>query len=166
MWTALVPDLFTRTHESWHDHLGGLPPGMLLARPGPEANPVGWIAWHALRVQDDHLADLVSGTQVWHQGWADRFSLPYDRDAIGYGQSTEEVGHFQADSALLLGYADAVHARTLEIVAQLGDDDPERIVDERWDPPVTLGVRLVSVVNDVTQHVGQVGYALGILATH
>ena len=31
------------------------------------------------------------------------------------------------------------------------------------DPPVTLGVRLVSVVNDDTQHAGQASYVRGLL---
>jgi DinB superfamily len=162
MWTALVTDLFDRTHESWHDLLGKLDADRLVHRPGPDANSPGWIAWHALRVQDDHLAALADRPQVWHEGWSDRLDLPYDTDATGYGQSSAEVAAFRCDPALLLGYADAVHERTLEIVAALADDDLERIVDERWDPPVMLGVRLVSVVNDVTQHVGQVGYALGL----
>lgn len=162
MWNALVTDLLGRTQESWHEHLEGLSPEVLVARPAPDANPAGWIAWHALRVQDDHLATLADRPQVWHDGWADRFDLPYDPDAIGYGQDAGEVGVFRADAELLLGYADAVHARTLEILEQLADDDLDRVVDDAWDPPVTLGVRLVSVVNDVTQHVGQVGYVLGL----
>lgn len=163
MWTTLVTDLFGRTQESWHEQLGGLDPELLVARPAPDANPAGWTAWHALRVQDDHLAPLTGRPQVWHEGWADRFDLPYDTDATGFGQDAAEVGAFTADAGLLLGYADAVHARTLEIVEQLGDDDLDRVVDDSWDPPVTLGVRLVSVVNDVTQHAGQVGYVLGLL---
>ncbi len=41
--------------------------------------------------------------------------------------------------------------------------DLDVVVDERWDPPVTLGVRLVSVVNEVNQHVGQAAYVRGLL---
>jgi hypothetical protein len=68
------------------------------------------------------------------------------------------------DSAdLLLDYATAVHTRTAEFVRDLTDDDLDRIVDERWDPPVTLGVRLVSVLDDDLQHVGQAAYVRGAL---
>lgn len=162
MWLPLVVDLFGRTHEALHEHLAGLTEEQLTWRPDPAANPVGWTAWHAVRVQDDHLAKLVDRAQVWHEGWQERFDLPYPGDAIGYGHTAEEVGAFQGTTELLLGYADAVHARTLEILEELADDDPERVVDTRWEPPVTLKVRLVSVVNDVTQHIGQIGYVLGL----
>lgn len=164
MWTSIVADLFGRTQETLHEQLAGLSADELLWRPDPDANPVGWLAWHALRVQDDHLAHLAGRGQVWHDGWRDRFDLPYPADAIGYGHSSAEVGAFAATAELLLGYADAVHERTLEVLHQLAEDDLDRVVDTSWDPPVTLAVRLVSVVNDVTQHVGQVGYVLGLAA--
>ena len=52
----------------------------------------------------------------------------------------------------------------MAVVGTVTDDDLDRIVDERWDPPVTLAVRLVSVVDDCLQHAGQAAYARGILS--
>ncbi len=43
-------------------------------------------------------------------------------------------------------------------------EDLDRVVDKRWNPPVTLGVRLVSILNDDVQHVGQAAYVRGLLA--
>ena len=83
----------------------------------------------------------------------------------GYGMSTEEVGQVRVSADLLVEYADAVHRQTLDYLDGLSDDDLDRIVDKRWDPPVTLGARLVSVVNDDTQHLGQAGYVRGLLTT-
>ena len=57
----------------------------------------------------------------------------------------------------------AVHARTVEYLGGLTDDDLARVVDRSWDPPVTLGVRLVSVISDDLQHVGQAAYVRGVL---
>ena len=56
-----------------------------------------------------------------------------------------------------------MHERTLSYLAGLTDGDLDRVVDESWDPPVTLGVRLVSILNDDTQHVGQAAYVRGLL---
>nr|WP_284290675.1 DUF664 domain-containing protein [Angustibacter aerolatus] len=81
----------------------------------------------------------------------------------GYGHSAEQVAAVRAPSDLLAGYAEAVSQRTLEYVQSLTDDDLERVVDTRWDPPVTLGVRLASVVGDDLQHLGQAAYARGLL---
>ena len=63
----------------------------------------------------------------------------------------------------LVGYFDAVAARTGDFLRGLSAKDLDRVVDEGWDPPVTLGVRLVSVLNDDDQHVGQAAYVRGLV---
>jgi hypothetical protein len=63
---------------------------------------------------------------------------------------------------VLTGYYAAVHARTTDFLGGLTDADLDRVVDKSWDPPVTLGVRLLSVLNDDTQHVGQAAYVRGL----
>ena len=143
----------------------GLTPDELTQRVGPEANTIAWLAWHLVRVQDDHVADVADSEQVWtRDDWVGRFGLPFPAEATGYGFSPEQVGQVRVPSAdLLLDYAAAVHARTAEFLQGLSDDDLDRIVDTRWDPPVTLGVRLVSVLSDDLQHVGQAAFVRGLL---
>jgi uncharacterized damage-inducible protein DinB len=163
-------ELLTHAYEQIQDILrravDGLGAEQLSARVGPEANTVGWLAWHLLRVQDDHVADVAGVEQVWTaQRFAERFGLPFDPAATGYGFSPEEVAAVRIDSAdLLLEYGQAVHAQTARFLEGLSDGDLDRVVDTRWDPPVTLGVRLVSVLADDLQHVGQAAYVRGLLA--
>jgi hypothetical protein len=160
----LLTDSLERVRESVAAVLDGLSPDDVTYRPTPDANPIGWLVWHLTRIQDDHVADVADTEQVWTaQGFANRFDLPYDTNDHGYGHSPEQVGAFRAEAELLAQYYDATHRRTLEYVAGLAPEDLDRVVDERWDPPVTLGVRLVSVVNDDTQHVGQAAYVRGLL---
>ena len=161
----LLVDGFDRIHESLRAAIDGLSPDRLAHRIAPGANPVGWLAWHLLRVQDDHVADVAGREQVWTaEGWVERFGLDLDPAATGYGMDDAEVDRVRIPSAdLLLGYSDAVHARTLEFLRRTSADDLDRIVDESWDPPVTLGVRLVSVLSDDLQHVGQAAYVRGLL---
>ena len=64
---------------------------------------------------------------------------------------------------VLLGYLGEVQARTTAMLEGLAPDDLDRVVDRRWDPPVTLGVRLVSIADDCLQHVGQAAYVRGLL---
>ena len=153
-----IAETFTRTVE-------GLGPDDLARRVAPGANPIGWLAWHLLRVQDDHVADVAGTEQVWTaDGWAGRFGLPVDDAATGYGMSEAEVDAVRVPSAdLLLDYSRAVHARTAEFLRGLSDGDLDRVVDTNWDPPVTLGVRLVSVLSDDLQHLGQAAYVRGLL---
>lgn len=160
----LLIESLERVLESGRTVVDGLTPDQLAARPAPDANSIGWLVWHLARVQDDHVADVAGTEQVWTaQGYADRFGLPFEVGDIGYGHSSEQVGRVRADAELLASYLSAVHAQTVSYLRGLSADDLDRVVDERWDPPVTLGVRLVSVVNDDTQHVGQAAYVRGLL---
>lgn len=162
---GLLIDAFGRVHEDLPHVVHGLSREDLLWRPDPDANSIGWLVWHLTRVQDDHLAGVSGGAQVWSEAGCDeRFGLPYPPRAIGYGQGSDEVGAFTAgDSALLTGYHAAVHEETVRVVEGLTQADFERVVDRNWDPPVTAAVRLVSVVNDITQHLGQAAYVRGML---
>ena len=54
-------------------------------------------------------------------------------------------------------------ANSIALLGQVAADDLDRIVDTRWTPAVTLGVRLVSVINDSMQHVGQAAFVRGCL---
>ncbi|MFF2197920.1 DinB family protein [Streptomyces sp. NPDC058157] len=163
--TDVLADGFGRIREVVHEAVGGLGAEMLNTRPDPEANSIAWLVWHLTRIQDDHVAGVAGQEQVWRAGgWADRFALPLPVEDHGYGHTAQQAGTVRVDSAdLLLGYHDAVHEASLRYVRGLAAADLERIVDERWDPPVTLGVRLVSVLADDLQHAGQAAYVRGLL---
>ncbi|GAA2295937.1 DinB family protein [Streptomyces kunmingensis] len=156
---------YGRIQEEVHAAVEGLSPDDLHARSGGEANSIAWLIWHLARVQDDHIADAAGLEQVWlAKGWADRFALPLPESDTGYGHTSKQVGQVKVESGeLLLGYYDAVHEQTLGFLGGLEDAALDRIVDENWDPPVTLGARLVSVLSDDLQHVGQAAYARGLL---
>jgi len=130
-------------------------------RPDPGANSIAWLIWHLSRVQDDHVADLAQAEQVWPQ-WRERFALPFGKWATGYGQGATEVAAVRASGDLLSGYHQAVHELTMRYVAGITPAELERIVDTRWDPPVTAAVRLVSVIGDTMQHLGQAAYVRGL----
>jgi hypothetical protein len=160
----LLTDAFERTREGVHELLSDLDDDALAWRPEPHANSIAWLVWHLLRVQDDHVADVAGTEQVWTaQDYVGRFGLPFADSETGYGQTSEEVGQVRPGSSLLREYADAVTDATFAFLATIGPDDLDRVVDERWEPPVTLGVRLVSVLDDDAQHVGQAAYVKGLL---
>jgi hypothetical protein len=161
----LLVDAFGRVRDVVHRAVDGLDADQLQFRVDGEANSIAWLVWQLTRVQDSHVAEAAHTEQVWlADGWSDRFGLPFPRQATGYGQSADDVVAVRVESPeLLLGYHDAVHEQTVRYVEGLTDADLERIVDESWDPPVTLGVRLVSVVSDDLQHGGQAGLVRGIV---
>jgi hypothetical protein len=161
----LLVDAVGRIRQVVHRVVDGLTAEQLAFRIDPEANSIAWLVWHLTRIQDDHLADATQAEQVWTaQGWAERFGLPFDPRDTGYGHRAEEVGAVRVESGeLLVGYYDAVHQQTIRSLEQLTDADLDRVVDRSWDPPVTLGVRLVSVIADDLQHTGQAALVRGIL---
>jgi Protein of unknown function (DUF664) len=161
----LLVDAFGRIRKVVHQVVDGLTPEQLAFRVDPGANSIAWLVWHLTRIQDDHLAGVAQTEQVWtSQGWVERLGLPFDPLDTGYGHRAEEVAAVQVEPGeLLVDYYDAVHQRTTLFVEGLGDADLGRIVDRSWDPPVTLGVRLVSVLADDLQHAGQAAFVRGIL---
>ena len=162
--SEVLSDGFGRISEGVTALLDGMSVDDLAHRPEPGANPVGWLVWHLLRVQDDHVAGVAGQEQVWTaDGWFERSGVPLDAADIGYGHSDEQVGDVRLDAELLAGYSEAVHARTAQILAAMTDADLDVVVDDSWDPPVTAGVRLVSVLGDDLQHLGQAGYVRGLL---
>ncbi len=160
----LLTDGFDRVREVVHATLDGLDADQLAYRVDDTANSIGWLVWHLTRVQDDHIAAAAGSEQVWlSDGWAKRFALPFEEHATGYGQTADEVGQLRVAPADLLGYHDAVHERTVSYLDTLSAADFERVVDENWNPPVTLAVRLVSVFSDDLQHAGQAAYVRGLI---
>lgn len=163
--SGLLTDAFGRVAESVHRTVKGLDAQMLMARVDPDANSIAWLIWHLTRIQDDHIADILETDQIWlSAGWVDRFRLPLPPADTGYGHSSDDVAAVVVDSPdLLLGYFDEVHDRTMHLVGGVSDDELDRIVDENWTPAVTLGVRLVSVLADDLEHVGQAAFVRGVL---
>jgi len=162
---ALLLELYGRIPPLVGRAVGGLDAERLVWRAAPGANTIGWLAWHLARVQDHHVAELTGDTQVWAaDGWSARFGLQPDPSNTGYGHSGAEVAAVRPQSAsVVVDYLLAVDRRTRSLLAGLGPADLDVIVDRRWDPPVTMGVRLVSVADDCLQHAGQAAFVRGLL---
>ena len=162
---ALLDELFERIPDHVHRAVDGLSAADLTTAPAPGANTIGWLVWHLTRIQDHHVADLLGREQVWTTGpWPVHFGLESDPDDTGYGHSADQVASVRPDSpGTLIDYYEAVAARTAELLAGATAADLDRVVDLRWDPPVTLGVRLVSIADDDIQHAGQAAYVRGLL---
>jgi uncharacterized damage-inducible protein DinB len=156
----LLVDAFGRVREEVHAAVDGLTEDELAVRLDADANSIAWLVWHLTRVQDDHVSDAFGIEQVWPK-WRERFGLTGDR--VGYGDTTEQVARVRAGAELLTAYYDEVYQQTIDLVSDVTDEDLPRIVDERWDPPVTLSVRLVSVISDCLQHAGQAAFVRGIV---
>jgi uncharacterized damage-inducible protein DinB len=164
----LLTDAFDRIRETVLDVVSGLTPDQLMQRLDPDANSIGWLVWHLTRVQDDHIAAAFGVRQVWREGsWAVRFGLSDGTMEIGYGHSSAQVAavsaKVSADPALLVEYHEATHQQTVKHVSSTSDDDLPRVVDRSWNPPVTLAVRLISVIDDDMQHVGQAAFVRGVV---
>jgi hypothetical protein len=162
--TELLVDAFERIRDAVHPAVNGLSRDELAFRPEDNSNSIAWLVWHLTRIQDDHVAGLDGREQVWTaNGWAERFALSLDLSDTGYGHGPEHVAMVTADDLSLLGYFEDVHDKTLDFVRTLADEDLSRVVDRSWDPPVTMRVRLMSVIADDLQHAGQAAYVRGIL---
>ena len=158
----LLTDAFGRISETVHEAVHGLTESQLAERLDQDANSIAWLLWHLTRVEDDHVAGAFGVPQVWTE-YGKRFELPFGDSSTGYGHTSAQVAQVTASADLLTGYQDAVHEQAVRLVSGISDADLDRVVDEAWDPPVTMGVRLVSVISDCLQHAGQAAFVRGIL---
>lgn len=160
----LLIETFGRIRGAVHAAVDGLSPDDLAVRPDDVGNSIGWLIWHLSRIQDDHLAGAAGTDQLWTTaGWAERFALPMPVTDTGFGHSESQVDQVRTTAELLDGYHDAVHERTVDYLGALEAGDYDDVIDRSWDPPVTRGVRLISVVGDCMQHVGQAAYVRGFV---
>lgn len=159
----LLRDAFSRLIEHVDEITEGLTEEVSAYRPTPEANSIAWLLWHSARVQDIQLADVAGVEQVWlRDGWVDRFGLDLPQGDMGYGHSPDDVAKVKAPADLLSGYYHAVHQLTCDYIDGVTADELARVVDTNWDPPVTASARLVSIIDDCAQHLGQAAYVRGI----
>lgn len=156
---------FERVRDGVREAADSLTPEHLEARPDEDANSIAWLLWHTSRVQDAQMAALAGSEEVWlADGWVDRFALGLDREDTGYGHDHDQVAAVRGVSPeLLTGYQDATFERTREILAGLTEADLGRVIDESYDPPVTVGVRVLSILADDLEHVGQAAYVRGLV---
>ena len=164
--TDLTIDHFGRVRGLLARCIEGLTVEQLMQQPDPESNPLGWNGWHLTRVQDHEISNLAGREQAWiEDGWHERFGMPADPDAMGVGDSMDQVRAFQSpEASVILDYYDAVYARTQEYLRTITPEALDRVLNEpRWDPMPTVGVRLVSVMNDCSMHAGEMAYLRGML---
>lgn len=161
----ILIDAYGRIRELVHMSANDLDQAALAYRVEADANSIAWLVWHLTRVQDDHISDIAGRDQTWVEGgWAQRFDMAPDPRNTGYGHTSAEVAAVRpTDPAVLVGYHDAVWARTVEYLETLTTEELDRVIDSSYDPPVSVGVRLVSVVSDNLQHAGQARYVRGIV---
>ncbi len=160
----LLMDAFDRIEQNVESAVEGLDGAGLTYRPDAEANSIGWLLWHLTRVQDDHVSEIAGLPQAYiAEGWAERLGLAPDPHDTGYGHTSEQVAAVRFDrSEEILAYHRAVARRTRTYLATVSSDELDRIIDRRWDPPVSVGVRLVSVISDDLQHAGHAHYVRGL----
>ena len=161
----LLADAFERIRQNVHRAVDGLSADQLQWQPDPAANSIAWLLWHLTRIEDDHVSHLADRPQAWSTGgWNARFGTDPDDANLGFGHTPEQVAQVVPnDPSTLLAYHEAVHERTLSYLERINAGELDRIIDYRFDPPVSVGVRLVSVINDAMQHVGQANYLRGLL---
>jgi len=163
--SELLTELFGRIPPLVQRCTDGVDLERLTAAPEPGANTIAWLVWHLSRIQDDHVAGLLGVDQIWVvENWAPRFGLEPDPGNTGYGHTPEQVTAVRpVTPEALIDYFTVVDARTRGMLLSLTPPVLDRIVDRRWDPPVTMGVRLVSIADDCLQHAGQAAYLRGLL---
>jgi hypothetical protein len=163
-WKALLLDGYDRAPQELEEILRGLKESDLNWQPKRECNSIGWTVWHLGRVEDAQIADLAGEEQVYLKGkWYAKFNRPPDARDSGFGDTAEEVAAFRSpDTEVLLGYIKDSTEASKRYIRSLSSGDLDRVLGGHWNPPPTVGVRLVSILADIHQHTGEASYIRGL----
>ena len=164
-WQDLLADGYGRIPEFMESLLSGLSQDDLNWQPREDCNSIGWLCWHLTRQQDAQIAALIDEEQLWvKDGWHAKFNREPDTADSGFSHTPEQVADFKSPPArILLDYQKAVVERSKNYFKTLSKTDLERKLDEPWFQPLpTVGVRLVSIMDDSVLHVGQAAYIRGL----
>ena len=164
--TTILHNAATRPAEAAQRLRASLSSEVLNAHLGDHDNSVAWLLWHTGREIDVQTADLAGTSEAWsHEGYAQLTGIGAVGDGLGLGHTTGEAREITSDQGdALVDYVAAATDALLAYISTLTDADLDEVIDENWDPPVTRGVRLVSIIDDAAQHVGQAAYAVGALS--
>jgi hypothetical protein len=145
--------------------LEGLSVDDLNWQPKPDSNSIGWLAWHPTRWQDVQISSFMGEEQLWiKDGWHKKFNRPADPEDVGH-MTLGELAKFRSpDAATLLGYHQAVLARSQKFFATIQKADLDRLIEGTPFPqPPTMGTVLLMILSDGLQHAGQASYVRGML---
>ncbi len=165
LWTDLLIDGFNRVPEYVDRIMLGLSREDLKWQPKPDANSIGWLAWHLTRQHDAQVAELMEEDQLWiHEKLYEQFHRPADPSDTGFGDTPEQVAAFDPpDIAAFAAYLQATTNRTRQYILLLTPEDLDRELGGPWKPVPTVGVRLISIMEDAMIHAGQAAYIRGLL---
>jgi len=164
-WKDLLKDGYDRVPKLVEHVLNGLKPDDLTWQPKEDSNSIGWLVWHLTRQQDAQIAALMGDEQLWTlDNWYKKFKRDSDPKDIGFGHTPEQVAAFKSpDIQTLIDYLKAVVNRTKQYIETLSGDDLDRELNEPWFQPLpTVGVRLISILDDSLLHAGQAAYVRGL----
>jgi hypothetical protein len=164
-WKGLLIDGYNRLPEFLENVLKGLAKDDLDWQPKHDCNSIGWLVWHLTRQQDAQISSLMGKEQLWiADEWYGKFNRQPDPDDTGFGDTAEQVAAFRSpETRTLLEYNRAAVERSKLYISDLSETDLDRTLDEPWLHPLpTVGVRLVSILDDSVLHAGQAAYVRGL----
>jgi hypothetical protein len=165
-WQRLAHDLVHRVGRDVRVVLDGLDPALLDAAVAPGTNTIGWLLWHLTRSHDRNMSELVGTQQLWlADGWHARFGRAADPDETGWRHTPEEVAAYRSPAPEVVdGYHRAVVALIDRYLATAPDADLDRPVTSPTLGDTLPAVRrLVGVLTEGLEHVGQAALLRGIL---
>lgn len=164
-WHDLLSDGYGRVQDFLEHVLDGLTQDDLDWQPRSDCNSIGWLAWHPTRQHDVQISSLMGEDQLWMSDkWYTKSNRPADHKDVGFGHTPEQVAAFESpNTKTLLGYRRAVLERSKRYFLTLSNTDLDRELNEpRFQPLPTIGVRLISIMDDAMIHAGQAAYIRGL----
>jgi uncharacterized damage-inducible protein DinB len=160
----LIIKAFERATAALANAVKDLRPEELKWRPGPVANPIGFILWHVTRGEDSFVNKRIrQAPQVWdEEPWRKRLNFNGNPADTGNSYTPEQVAGFHIPALEdLLAYNQAVRVRTLEYLKGMAPAGLDQTVDFAGRS-FTAGDLLVLYIGEINHHIGQIDYIRGL----
>ena len=134
-------------------------------QPRAGANPIGFILWHQVRCEDTYIQTLIRRQpQVWvSEKWYQKLNLSDDPWDNGNDYTAEQVAGFPVPKIKdLLGYAEAVRARTVTYLKGITSDQFDEEIQQPEFEGINIGKLFSYMLCELTQHIGQIAYLRGL----
>ncbi len=152
----------TDLNSAMFEDVKGLTQAQLAWKPAPKANPIGFIFWHFMRVEDNYIHELQGQPPVWEsESWYQKLGMAAKDSGMGF-QEPEVDRAAALPLPAVMAYAERVAQVTSDYLKTVDDTrleyapNPER-------PRRTMVVLLRSfVIAHGWWHLGEIKYLKGM----
>jgi hypothetical protein len=149
-------------HRAMTDDVKDLKKEQLIWKPAPRSNPIGFLFWHAVRVEDNMVSNWQKKVTVWEEDrWYEKLGLDAKQYGTGFQDpDVDKVAKLPLDQ--VLAYSDKVF-RATDVYLRTLDEDKLDFAPNPERPRFTIALMIANfIIAHGWWHLGEIRYVKGL----